>query len=200
MMRLPLPFCVALTASVLSVGALPAMAEPHRYELDPAHTTVAFTIQHLGFADTLGLFGTVSGGFTYDMETQELSDVTVTVQSQSVNTLNEARDNHVRSGDFLAVGEHPSITFTADQGSAETATSGTVDGMLTLLGETRPLTLDVTLVGDGPYPFGHKRFVLGVSARGSLKRSDFGMTYGVDNGLVGDDVEILIETEAMRME
>ncbi|SFJ14030.1 YceI family protein [Jannaschia pohangensis] len=188
--------CAALCALI----GFPAVAEPHRYELDPAHTTVAFTVQHLGFADTLGLFGEVSGSFVYDMETQELSDVSVTVTSASLNTLNEARDQHVRSGDFLAVDAHPQITFTAQSGEAIDDTSGTVTGDLTILGETRPLTLDVSLVGEGEYPFGHKRFVLGLSARGSLMRSDFGMTYGVDNGLVGDEVELLIEAEAMRME
>lgn len=190
-----LPLCLAFATL-----ALPAFAEPHRYELDPEHTTVAFTVQHLSYADTLGVFGEVSGGFTYDMETQELSDVTVTVSSASLNTLNEARDNHVRSGDFLAVDDHPTITFVADGGTPESETEGTVTGTLTLLGETQPLTLNVSLVGEGPYPFGHERFVLGVSARGSLNRSDFGMSYGVDNGLVGDEVQLLIETEAMRVE
>lgn len=73
-------------------------------------------------------------------------------------------------------------------------------GDLTLLGTTLPLTLDVTLNKAAPYPFGHQRFVLGISARGTLKRSDFGMTYGVENQLVGDEVQIIIETEAMRME
>jgi polyisoprenoid-binding protein YceI len=187
-------------AALCTLIGLPAAAEPHRYELDPAHTTVAFTVQHLTFADTLGLFGEVSGSFTYDMDTQELSDVTVTVVSNSLNTLNEARDKHVRSGDFLAVDDHPQITFTASSGEAIDDTSGTVTGDLTILGETRPLTLDVTLVGQGEYPFGHKRFVLGFSARGSLMRSDFGMTYGVDNSLVGDQVKLLIEAEAMRID
>ncbi|WP_299560657.1 YceI family protein [uncultured Sulfitobacter sp.] len=180
--------------------ALPAQAEPLRYELDPAHTTVAFTIQHLGYADTLGLFGEVSGGFTYDMETQQLSDVSVTVAADSITTLNEARDDHVRGNDFLGVQDHPTITFTADSGTARSDTAGTVKGEVTILGQTRPLALDVELAGQGPYPFGHKRFVLGVSARGSLMRSDFGMNYGVDNGLVGDEVQILIETEAMQVE
>ena len=194
-----MPRLLPLAAAFAAIS-LPAFAEPHRYELDPEHTTVAFTIQHLGYAQTLGLFGTVEGSFTYDMETQELSDVSVTVMSDSLETLNEARDEHVRSGDFLAVQEHPTITFTADGGTPADETSGTVAGEVTILGETRPLTLDVDLVGQGPYPFGHQRFVLGLSARGSLQRSDFGMTYGVDNGLVGDEVSLIIETEAMRMD
>lgn len=197
---MPRPHTLAALCALGAFIALPAQAAPQRYELDPAHTTVAFTIQHLGYADTLGLFGDVTGSFTYDMDTQTLSDVSVTVTADSLNTLNEARDEHVRSGDFLNVSAHPTITFTADGGTPASETSGTVTGEVTILGETRPLTLDVTLVGQGPYPFGHQRFVLGLSARGSLKRSDFGMSYGVDNGLVGDEVQILIETEAMQMD
>lgn len=185
-------------AALCATISLPAYAEPHRYELDPEHTTIAFTVQHLKFADTLGLFAEVRGGFTYDKETQELSDVTVTVNAASLTTLHAARDKHVRSDDFLNVKSFPTITFTATGGQATNNTTGRVTGNLTLLGQTRPLALDVKLVGEGQYPFGHKRFVLGLSARGSLNRSDFGMSYGVKNGLVGNEVQLLIETEAMR--
>ncbi|EFO33766.1 protein YceI [Roseibium sp. TrichSKD4] len=184
---------------VASSLTLEARAEPHRYELDPEHTTVAFTVKHIGFADTLGLFTNVQGEFVYDMETQELSDLNVTVETPSVGTFNAARDNHVRNKDFLDAEKHPVMIFTADTGTPTSETEGTVSGMLQLRGNSVPLTLDVTLNRAAEYPFGHKRFVLGISARGTLKRSDFGMTYAVDNGLVGDDVNIIIETEAMRM-
>ena len=69
---------------------------------------------------------------------------------------------------------------------------------LTLLGTTRPLTLEATLNKSAVYPIGDRAEVMGVSARGALKRSEFGMTYGVEGGLVGDDVEIIIEIEARR--
>ena len=187
---------LALTAAL----AAPAMAEPARYELDPEHTTVAFLVDHVGYAATLGQFAEVEGTFTYDEETQELSELSVTVTTASVTTLHEARDAHVRSDDFLGVEAYPQMTFRADGGTPQDEASGTVTGELTLLGETRPLTLEVTLNKAGEYPFGHGRFVLGVSARAAIDRSDFGMTYGVENGLVGDRVEIVIETEAMRIE
>ncbi|MGB3556214.1 MAG: YceI family protein [Jannaschia sp.] len=192
---------LSIAAAALLV-VLPGIssAEPQRYELDAEHTTVAFLIDHVGYAATLGLFANVEGGFTYDMETQDLSDLEVRVMTASVETLNAARDEHVRSGDFLDVAEHEAMTFTANDGMAEGETSGTVTGDLTLLGETRRLTLDVTLNKAAEYPFGHGRFTLGITARGELNRSDFGMEYGVDNGLVGDTVRIIIETEAMRLE
>ena len=192
-MRMALTICTALLTS------FPALAEPHRYELDPEHTTVAFFVKHIGFTDTLGIFTKVSGSFSYDMDTQALSDVLVTVETPSVESFNAARDNHVRSKDFLDAKAHPIMTFKATDASPSGPTSGTVTGDLTLRDKTVPLTLDVTLNRADTYPFGHGRFVLGISARATLKRSDFGMTYAVENGLVGDEVNIIIETEAMRM-
>ncbi|QPM89943.1 YceI family protein [Pseudooceanicola algae] len=188
-----------LSASLVLLAA-PSRADPARYELDPSHTTVSFLVSHAGYAGRLGLFSGIEGAFTYDMDTQALSDLKVRVRTDTVITLNEARDQHLRSGDFLNVSAHPVMTFTADGGTPKGDNSGTVEGTLTLLGESRPLTLEVTLNKAEAYPFGHKRFVLGLSARGSVRRSDFGMRYGVDNGLVGDEVQITIETEAMRVE
>jgi polyisoprenoid-binding protein YceI len=188
-----------LTAAALASFSATATAEMGEYELDPAHTFVYFTIEHVGYAKTLGIFRSLEGRFQYDPETRELGEVTVTINTASLDTFNEARDAHVRNRDFLHVSQHPEITFVANGGSAETATSGVVSGNLTILGKTRPVTLDVTLNKNAPYPFGHQRETLGLSLETSIKRSDFGMTYGVDNGLVGDVVEIFIETEAMRM-
>ncbi|MTI44315.1 polyisoprenoid-binding protein YceI [Roseibium hamelinense] len=190
-----------LLLSILPVGIFvaPAYAAPFKYELDPAHTSVAFLVDHLGYAKTLGFFQDVSGSFVYDLETQVLSDVEITVKTASVESFNEARDNHVRNSDFLNVAEFPAMTFTADGGTPSTDTTGTVTGTLTLLGQSQPLELDVTLNKAFEYPFGHGRFTLGLSVRGTLLRSDFGMTYAVDNGFVGDNVDIIIETEAMRM-
>lgn len=187
-------------AAVLSLAPIAAQAEMANYELDPSHTAVYFTVDHVGFAKTLGIFGAVTGTFSYDMETQELADVQVSIDANSVNTFHEARDNHVRNKDFLDVPNHPAITFVANSGTAASDTAGTVSGDLTLLGETHPVTLNVVLNKADTYPFGHKRFVLGLSIDASIKRSDFGMTYAVDNGLVGDVVDIKIETEAMKIE
>ncbi len=193
---------ISFVPSVLAAtfAAASTYAEPAQYELDPAHTTVYFTVDHVGFAGTLGIFGDVSGTFTYDMDTQDLSDVAVTITAASVNTFNEARDGHVRNADFLDVEAHPAITFTADGGTASSETAGSVTGDLTILGTTQPVTLNVTLNRAAEYPFGHKRFVLGLSLDGTINRSDFGMTYAVDNGLVGDQVDIRVETEAMRID
>lgn len=188
-----------LTAALATLP-LAASAEMARYELDPSHTAISFTVMHVGYAKTLGIFPGVEGSFEYDSDTQELGEVNVTIDASSVNTFHEARNEHVRKSDFLDVSNHPEITFTANGGSASSDSGGTVEGELTILGETRPVTLNVTLNKADTYPFGHKRFVLGLSMDTSIQRSDYGMMYAVENGLVGDTVDISIETEAMRME
>ncbi|MEM6480465.1 MAG: YceI family protein [Pseudomonadota bacterium] len=189
-----------LTTVLTGALALPAAAEMARYELDPSHTAVYFTVDHIGYSKTLGIFTGITGSFAYDMEANELADVTVTIDAASVNTFNEARDGHVRNADFLHVSEHPEITFVATGGTPTSDTQGTVTGDLTILGQTQPVTLNVTLNKAAPYPFGHKREVLGLSIDTAIARSDFGMMYAVENGLVGDLVDIKIETEAMKME
>lgn len=191
---------ILITTAFLSSAAAAAQADMARYELDPAHTVVYFKVDHIGYAKTLGIFTEVSGDFMYDAESRELGKVDVTINAASVNTFHEARDDHVRNKDFLHVSEHPQITFVANGGSAESDNKGTVTGDLTVLGQTRPVTLSVTLNKAAAYPFGHQREVLGLSMQTSIKRSDFGMMYAVENGLVGDVIDINIETEAMKMD
>jgi len=186
----------ALTALGL---AQPLQAEPIRWEIDPEHTVVAFTIMHAGYAKVLGRFNDVQGHFVYDPETQDLGEVRATIGAQSVDTAHEKRDNHVRSADFLAAGEHPEITFSAEGGTPETATSGTVTGDLTVRGVTQPVTLDVTLNKRADYPCCHGKETLGISATAEILRSDFGSTYALPE-FVGDTVSIMLEFEAIRAE
>jgi polyisoprenoid-binding protein YceI len=176
-----------------------AMAEPARYELDPDHLTIAFLVEHIGYAKTLGTFRAASGGYTFDEATVALSAVRVVVETNSVDTHHEARDRHLTSRDFLDSGTHATMTFTAESARRTGERTFVVTGELELLGATRPLTLEATLNKSAPYPIGARADVMGVSLRGTLERSEFGMTYGVADGLVGDAVEILIELEARRV-
>lgn len=178
--------------------ASPLAAAPAEYTLDPAHTVVMFDVLHIGFAPTIGIFENVEGSFTYDMETQKLSDVSVSIASKSVSTFHTARDKHVKNADFLNVGKHPEIKFVATGSKPTSATTGTVTGDLTILGKTHPITLNVSLNKAATYPFGHKSFVLGLSLTGEVQRSRYGMDYAVAGGIVGDTVKIRIETEAIQ--
>jgi polyisoprenoid-binding protein YceI len=190
-------------AAVLAVAALPlvvavpARAEPARYELDPAHTSVGFLVSHVGYAGVLGFFRDVEGSFEFDEAAGALSDLTVAVRTDSVYTNHEDRDEHLTGGDFLDTPSHPVMTFTAAGARRTGDRTFAIDGELTLLGRSAPLTLMATWNKSGEYPFGNA-YVIGVSARGTLARSDFGMTYGVADGTVGDEVEIIVELEARR--
>lgn len=192
----------SLLATTLAIVAFaPAVhAEMARYELDRDHTVIAFLVDHVGYASALGRFTEFEGFFEYDPETQELGQVEVRVNPASVATDNDARDDHVRGSDFLSAEEHPEMVFTATGGTPQGDDRGEVEGTLTLRGESNPLRLDVELNKVAEYPFGHGRETVGISARGSLMRSDYGMTYAVANGLVGDEVRLIVEAEAIRAE
>lgn len=182
----------------LAAGA--ARAEPARFDLDPEQTSLTFFVHHLGFADVAGMFLEVSGSFQYDEATRELADLRVVVDTASVFTRVERRDEHLRSGDFLDVERFPQMVFVGRRAEALDEATGRVQGELTLLGVTRPLTLDVRLNKAGRWPFLDQRYVLGIDASGTLRRSDFGMTYGVENGWVGDEVRFVIGLQAIREE
>lgn len=187
------------TAVLLTIATFASntWAAGERYTLDPAHTTVAFLVNHVGYAKTLGLFEEVSGSLSFDQEANVVSEIAITVSTESVNTANKARDKHVLSKDFLNVKKHPEMTFTAKEAVIDADGYGEIAGELTLLGQTHPLMLEVQLNKADKYPFGHKRFTLGVSAKGELLRSQYGMSYGVADALVGDSVEMIIEVEAI---
>lgn len=190
-----------IAGSALSLlGSAPVAAEPAEFQLDPEHTSILFFVHHLGFADTAGMFLESEGSFTYDEASQELGDLEVVIKTASVFTAHERRDEHLRNADFLNVEEYPEMTFVGTSSTPEGETRGTVTGDLTLLGVTRPVTLDVTLNKTGRYPFGDEHYAIGVEATTTIRRSEFGMTYGVEPPLVGDEVEIRIALEGIRQE
>ena len=188
-----------LVLCCLSLAAGLAEAQPQRYELDPEHISLGFYVDHLGYAKVLGVFEDVQGSFTFDETTGVVSDIAVQVDTASVYTSHERRDEHLRSGDFLDTRKHPGMSFTAAAARRTGERSFEVDGELQLLGRTRPLTLSAQWNKSAAYPMGARQYVIGVSAKGTLLRSDFGMDYGVEAGWVGDAVEFVIEFEARRL-
>ena len=199
---------IRATSRYVGAGALlaalaapvPAAAEPAQFTLDPEHTSITFFTHHIGYADIAGMFLESEGSFTYDEGTRELSDLEVVVQSESVFTNHEERDGHLRGPDFLNAREFPEMTFVGRSAEPLSENTGRITGDLTLLGETRPVTFEARLNKAGRYPFGDEHYAIGIDATGSIRRSDFGMTYAVENGWVGDEIRIVLGFEAKRQD
>jgi polyisoprenoid-binding protein YceI len=194
----PLRIARLFVSAVLLSAARPGGAEPRLYEIDPQHLTLGFLVEHVGFAKVLGRFSEAEGSFTFDESTGEISNVRVVVKTASVDTTVEARDRHLRSGDFLNVERFPEMVFESKGTTTLEGRKGEIRGDLALVGITRPLSLSVSWNKSATSPLPGKPYVAGMSARGSFRRSEFGMSYGIADGLVGDDVELLIELEAHR--
>jgi polyisoprenoid-binding protein YceI len=182
----------------ISIGSSAATAAPQRYTLDPSHLSIGFMVMHIGFAKTLGIFKEAKGSFVFDADKPAVSEIDVVINAASVFTNHAARDDHLRNADFLYAEKFPEITFRGTSAAPTGPRTGTVTGDLTLRGVTRPVTLNVTWNRSGAYPFGDKHEAIGISARTTIKRSEFGMTYALAGDLVGDDVEIILEFEAIR--
>jgi polyisoprenoid-binding protein YceI len=191
---------VALFAVVLL--AAPARAAPERYQLDPEHTSVGFLVDHVGYAKVLGLFRKVSGSYRFDESTGALTDLRIEIDAASIYTAHDKRDEHLRGRDFLDAKRFPTLVYTATTARRTGERTWVVDGQLELLGQRRPVTLNVTWNKSAPYPLPlsplQRSVVMGVSARGSFRRSAFGMDYAVENGWVGDEVALIVEFEARR--
>jgi len=186
-----------LGALPLLLAPAPAVAEAARYELDPEHITMAFLVEHLGYAKVLGMFRAVRGSYRFDEGSGELSDVRIEVDTQSVFSNHAKRDQHLKSADFLNASEFPRMVFTAPTARRTGERTFSIDGELELLGRKQPLTLQATWNKSAESPI-DKTYVMGVSARGSFRRSSHGMNYGVANGWVGDEVPLMLEFEAKR--
>lgn len=188
-------FAAVLFATAAAGALTPAAAAPVDYKVDPAHTSVAFIINHVGFSNLIGRFNTVAGDLTFDKDAVEKSTLAVTIDTASVDTNHAKRDEHLKSPDFFNAKEFPKLTFKSTRIEKTGAATGKLYGDMTLLGVTKPVVLDVTFNKDGVSP-ASKLETAGFSARGTLKRSDFGMKYGVP--AIGDEVTLLIEAEAVK--
>lgn len=188
----------AVLLCLLAVAPRPLSAEPVTYDIDPEHLSVGFLVHHIGFAKVMGMFRAGKGSFVFDEERRTVEDITITVPAASVFTNHDARDDHLRGPDFLWVRKYPDISFVGTRAEPTGERTGVITGALTLRGVTREVSLDVVWNRTGAYPFGSRHVAIGLSARGTLRRSEFGMTYAVANGWVGDEVELIIEFEARR--
>jgi polyisoprenoid-binding protein YceI len=187
----------------LSVWALAgaAAAEPATWNVDPAHSTVGFSVRHLMITNVRGAFNDFEAQVTGDPAQPAGATVTATIRAASVDTGNEKRDEHLRAADFLDVATHPTITFESTKIEPAGPGMAKVTGNLTLHGVTKEIVLEV--VGPTPVitdPWGNAK--AGATVTTTLSRKDFGITWNkaMDGGglVVGDEIQVTIELEAQR--
>ncbi|MGH8444447.1 MAG: YceI family protein [Solimonas sp.] len=164
------------------------------YDLEPNHTFPRFAINHLGFSTFHGQFNKTSGTATIDTA-KKTGSVDVTIDVSSVSTGVAKLDEHLQSPDFFNTAKYPTITFKSTSFKFDGDKLDKVTGDLTLLGVTKPVTLDVEHFVCKDHPM-TKKPACGADLEGKIKRSDWGMTTYVP--AVGDEVELSIEVEAIK--
>lgn len=176
--------------------AAPGAKDPSRvtggaYQVDPGHTQVAFAYDHMGFSNNFGIISGLTGSLTLDPKNVAASKVSIEVPIANVRTGIQALDDHLMKSDFFDAGKFPKATFVSTGVKADGPTGADISGNLTIKGITKPVTLDAQFYGAGKAPAmaGGKENV-GFVATTNVKRSDFGMGYGVP--MVGDSIELKI--------
>lgn len=200
-------FAAALLAAPACVGSR-AGAEPVDYHIDFQHSQIMFSIDRFGFNHVIGRFdgridaqgrqivaldpnstSVITGEIMLDQTTPARSSVQATVQMAGLTSGDLQRDNIIKGDHWLNVAQYPTMTFRSTSVQMTDATHARVAGDLTLMGQTHPFALAVTLNKIGPAPDGAQ--AAGFTATGTLHRSQWGLT--IATGLIGDDVNITIE-------
>lgn len=158
------------------------------YKVDPNHTQVVWTVDHLGISPLSGAFGASSGTLELDPAKPAAAKVSITFNVADMSTTAAAFKKHLLSADFFDAEKHPTASFTSTAVQAKGSTAR-ITGNLTIKGITKPVVLDAKFFGAGPNPR-DKKLNIGFSGTTSIKRSDFGLGYGAP--AVADKVDLTI--------
>ena len=180
-----------ILAVLLSSAGLSLHADT--FKIDPVHSSIVFSIKHLGVSNFYGRFNDVSGQVVFDKSDPGKSAVELSIPVESIDTHNEKRDQHLKSPDFFNAKQFPVITFKSKsvEGSGD---NYKVTGELNLHGVSKPLTLEIKRAADGKGTDDEVRG--GGETQFTIKRSDFGMNFM--QGALGDDVTVLLSLEGVK--
>ena len=196
-----LPFNAAtLVAAALALGLLlpaaPAQAQPQKVDVDLEHVAVTWTISHGGFSSVMGQFRQINKAeMTLDRKDPANSKVSVEIEAASIDSNHAYRDNWIRSETELDVWKHRTIAFESTKIEKTGEKTGKMTGNLTMHGVTHPVTMDVTYNKSGMH-LSKKYTIDGFTAKGKLKRTDFGMKAFIP--WIGEEVEFVIQLESKR--
>ena len=189
--------------ALLLFASLPVavLAAPETYTLDPYHTYPHFSVDHLGLSTVSGRFDKTTGKVTLDRAAKTgsveiaIPTATVTTGDNDKGSRPRSRDEHLRTADFFNAAEFPQMTFKSNKVNFTGDNPSSIEGDLTLLGVTKPLTLTIVRFKCNPAS-GNNKERCGGDATGKFKRTDFGMKTGVPN--VSDEVTLTIGFEGNK--
>lgn len=185
-----------ILALAAPLGLAQAAAGTSTWVSDPAHSEVDFVVTHLSISKVHGRFGRVAATLQYDAADVSKSSVTATIDIATVDTSEEARNNHLKTPTFFDVVKFPTATFAST--SVEKSGDGlTVNGNLTLHGITRPVVLKVD-GPTGPVQGMDKKQHAGFSATTTIKRTDFGIGTSMPEAMISDEVKLTIELDVAK--
>ncbi|MEU6388927.1 YceI family protein [Streptomyces sp. NPDC046939] len=189
-----------------ATAATPAAVDPGlaaltgEYTVDPAHTTLGFVARHAMVTNVKGTFTDFTGALYLDGSDPAKSTASFDVQMASIDTGNADRDGHLKSADFFKTDEFPTMTFRTTSAEALGGSDYRVTGDLSILGTTKPITIDLEFNGSAKDPFGNER--VGFEGKAELLRSEWGLTWNaaLETGgvLISDKIKLNFDISAIK--
>ncbi|GHK04603.1 YceI family protein [Streptomyces sp. NPDC003753] len=170
------------------------------YTLDPAHSAIGFVARHAMVTNVKGSFKDFTGTLHLDGSDPSKSTASIDVKMDSIETGSADRDNHLKSSDFFRIDEHPTMTFRSTRAEALGGDDYRITGDLTILGTTKPITIDLEFNGAAKDPFGNER--VGFEGKAEILRSEWGLTWNaaLETGgvLVSDKIKLVFDISAIK--
>ena len=181
-----------LALAPLAMASKSNIAAKETFNIDSVHSTAIFRVQHLGAGNFYGRFNELEGTIDWDAETGPSFDVSIKIES--VDSGNEALDKHLKNADFFDAKQFPTMTFKST-GVKKMGDNWKVTGEMTMHGVTKGVEVDMEFVGRADVGRGDR---VGFETTFTVKRSDFGMNWGVENGALGDATKIIVSLEGIK--
>lgn len=183
-----------LVSGLLVVAAPMVSAADYKIDQEGQHAFINFRIKHLGYSWLYGTFKDFSGDFSYDKANPAADKVKVTINTKSIDTNHDKRDEHLRSADFLNVEKFPQASFVSTKVTPKQGNEFAIDGNLTLNGVTKPVTINAEFIGEGADPWGGYR--AGFHGTTTFKLRDFAINHEL--GEDSEEIEMTLAVEGVR--